>query len=245
MKIIHWNISKKSHPVTGAKRYEDELFNNIRKLREDVEIERIQRADNRYIGSTFISWFLRYRCKNADIVHATFQTIAPALSFKKRTCTKKNSRFIITVHDLVPVLYPSAIRDISTKIQWIFTPKALKKVDRIISISEFTKKEVVRIAGVDENKIDVVYQGIDHLKYYPMDKEKCKERFGLNAEEKHILVVSSNVEHKRTDLAKKIFDHIRSIREDVKMIKAGYGEMLKGEGIISVGDEARGGDKNE
>jgi len=34
------------------------------------------------------------------------------------------------------------------------------------------------------------------------------------------------------------------VREDVKMIKAGYGEVLKGEGIIGVGDEARG-DKNE
>ena len=37
------------------------------------------------------------------------------------------------------------------------------------------------------------------------------------------------------DLAKNIFDHIRSIKGNIKMIKAGYGEVLKGEDIISVG----------
>jgi len=68
-----------------------------------------------------------------------------------------------------------------------------------------------------------------------MDKIECKRKFGLNPEEKHILVVSSNIEHKRMDLAKKIFNYIRSIREDVKMIKAGYGELLGGDGVISVG----------
>jgi len=236
MKIIHWNVSKKSHPVTGAKRYEDELFENIKTLREDIEIERIQRADNRYIGSTFVSWFLRYRCKNADIVHATFQTIAPALSFKKRTCVKKNNlKFIVTVHDLNPLLYPSNIRDISTKLQWIFTPKALKKANRIIAISEFTKKEIIKIAGIREDKIDVVYQGIDHLKYYPMDKEKCKERFSLNIDDKYILVVASNEENKRMDLTKKVFDEIRKQRKDIKMLKVGYGETLEGEEIINPG----------
>ena len=229
MKVIHWNVSKRIHPVFGAKRYEDELFENIKKLREDLEIERIQRVDSKIIGSVPLSWLLRYRCRDADIVHATYQTIAPVAYFRKP------KRFIVTVHDLAPLLYPSVIKDISTRIQWVFTLRALKKADRIIAISEFTKKEIARLCGVTQDKIAIVYLGVDHSKYHPMDKEVCKRKLDLSVEEKHILVVASNLKHKRMDLTKKVFDKIRQQRKDIKMIKGGYGESLEGQGIISPG----------
>jgi len=95
---VHWNISKKHHPVSAVKRYEDELFEDTRALRRDLEIERIQRVNNKIIGSTVVSWFSRYRCMDADIVHATFQTIAPVAYFRRPR------KFIVTVHDLIPLL---------------------------------------------------------------------------------------------------------------------------------------------
>lgn len=230
MKIIHWNASKRSHPLFGAKRYEDELFKNIKALSEDIEIERIQRLDNTIVGNTFISWFLKYRCKDADIVHATFQTLAPVLYFRRP------KKFIVTVLDLTPVIYSTALRkDISTRIQWMFTPKALKRVDRIIAISEFTKKETVRLAGVDESVIDVVHLAADCSKYYPLDRKECKRRFGFDIKEKHILVVASNLESKRMDLTQRVFDEVRKQRKDVKLIKAGYAEVLSGDDIVNTG----------
>ena len=262
MKIIYWNISKASHPMYALRKYEDELFkqhflsketfmtrwdthdhenNKVFSYqrtcakkeynkKQDWDIGRIWRKEGKILGSTVLSW-LFYKCNNADIVHATSQTVAPAIYFK----LKKPRKFIVTVHDLAPLVYPSEITDVSMRIQFMLTPKALKKADEIIAISNFTKKEIVRLININEERISVVHQGVDHEKYKPIDKIKCKEKFGLNPEEKHILVVSSNVEHKRMDLAKKLFDHVRAIREDVKIIKAGYGEALKGEGIISVG----------
>lgn len=230
MKIIHWNASKSSHPLFGAKRYEDELFKNIKALRTDIEIERIQRLDNTIVGNTFVSWFLKYSCKDADIVHATFQTLAPVLYFRRP------KKFIVTVLDLTPVIYSTALRkDISTRIQWMFTPKALKRVDRIIAISEFTKKETVRLAGVDESVIDVVHLAADRSKYYPLDRKECKRRFGFDTKEKHILVVASNLESKRMDLTQKVFDEVRKQRKDVKLIKAGYAEVLSGDDIVNTG----------
>jgi len=230
MKIVHWNISKKSHPMYALRKYEDALFSHIKELRQEWDIGRIWRSDGKILGSTVFSWFF-YKSNNADIVHATSQTVAPAIYFR----LKKPKKFIVTVHDLAPLVYPSEITDVSMKIQFMLTPRALKKADRIIAISEFTKGEIMRLLGIEEERISVVYQGVDHKRYKPMDKIECKRKFGLNPEEKHILVVSSNIEHKRMDLAKKIFNYIRSIREDVKMIKAGYGELLEGDGVISVG----------
>lgn len=228
MKIVHWNISKASHPMYALRKYEDELFKHLKELKQDWDIERIWRKEGKILGSTALSW-LFYKCKDADMVHATSQTVTPAVYFTRP------KKFIVTVHDLAPLVYPSEITDVSMRIQFMLTPKALRKADEIIAISNFTKKEIVRLINLNEERISVVHQGVDHEKYKPMDKIKCKEKFGLNPEEKHILVVSSNVEHKRMDLAKKIFDHLKSIREDVKMMKAGYGEVLKGEGIINVG----------
>lgn len=238
-KIIHWNTSKEVQPMTGIKRYEDELFTNVKRLLEEDKsewhLERIQRSSNKYLGSTPVSWLLRYKCNDADIVHATNEVIAPALYFRK---PKKS---IVTVHGLVPIIYPSTIKNISDKIQWKLTPKALSKADRIIAISEFTKREVLRITNalrvpIEEDKIKVVYHGIDHSKFRPMDKEKCKRKIGLDADEKHILVVSLNMEMKRMDVVKRVFERVRREREDVRLVKVGEPvEILRGDGIIDLG----------
>ncbi|MBP7700146.1 MAG: glycosyltransferase family 4 protein [Methanoregulaceae archaeon] len=229
MKVLYWNISKKNQPLSGVKRYEDELFSNIRKIDPSLDINRIQRVDNKVLGNTFLSWFYRYTLQDADIIHATFQTLTPIIHIRRP------KKFIVTVHDLGPLVYPVLQNDISTKIQWSLTPEALQKADKIIAISEFTKKEIIRLCGIDKSKIKVVYQGVDHTKYYPMDRLECKKKFGLPPKDKHILVVASNLLHKRMDLIKKIINMVHKTRPDVKLIKVGYGDVLQGEGIISPG----------
>lgn len=72
MNIIHWNISKKSHPMYALRKYEDALFSHIKELRQDWNIGRIWRSDGKILGSTAFSWFFIkaiYKSNNADIVH--------------------------------------------------------------------------------------------------------------------------------------------------------------------------------
>lgn len=229
MKIVHWNISKASHPVYALGKYEDELYGNLYAIiGEGTSLKRIRRPEGDILGNTVFSWAL-YRGYGADIVHATSQMLAPAIYFKDV------SKFVVTVHDLSPMVYPSEITNISMKIQYLLTPMALKRADRIIAISNFTRDELLRLTELSDDKIEVVHQGVNHSLFKPMNKPESKERFGLNPEDKHILLVSSNLEHKRMDLAKRLFEHIRTERDDVKLIKAGYGEGLEGDGIISVG----------
>lgn len=229
MKVLHWNISKENQPLSGVKRYEDELYNNIRKIDPLLGIDRIQRLDNILSGNTLLSWIYRYTLQDADLIHATFQTLAPIIYIRKPR------KFIVTIHDLGPLKYPELQSDISTRIQWALTPAALHKADIIIAISKFSKKEIIRLCGIDESRIRIIYQGVDHAKYHPIDRLECKKKFGLNLDDKHILVVASNLPHKRMDLVKKIFFRIHQARPDVKLIKVGYGNILQGEGIISPG----------
>jgi glycosyltransferase involved in cell wall biosynthesis len=229
MKILQLNVSSETDPISGIKRYEDELFGNIKRFYPDLAIKRIWRRESRYTGNVCASWFLRPKSDGPDIVHATFQTFAPIALFKKPR------KFIVTVNDVIPLIYPSTKRNISTRLQWLFTPGALKKVDHIIAISEFTKNELIKILGINGEKIRVVYDGVDHVEYHPMYKENSKRKFNLSLSEKHILVVASNEEYKRMDLVAKVFDEIKKQRTDIKLIKVGYGQLLQGEGIINPG----------
>ncbi|MFA5367031.1 MAG: glycosyltransferase family 1 protein [Dehalococcoidia bacterium] len=227
MKIVHWNLSKQTLPMSGVQRYEDELYANIKELGKgnNIDIERMRRTRN-----TVAAWFSDYKILNADIVHATSQTVAPAVFIKRP------GRFVVTVLDLIPLVYPSVLRkDLSVRLQWMLTPGALKRVDKIIAISEFTKKEIIRLLDIHESKICTVYLAADRSRYFPMDKMECRKKLGLSLSDKYVLVIASNNENKRMDLVQEIFSGLRKRREDVKLIKAGYAEKLSGEGIINAG----------
>lgn len=229
MRIVHWNITKKSDNLTGIARYENELFQHLKKY--DIEITRILRYNNRIIGNTIISWLLRYHHLNADIVHATFPTLAPAAVIHKNN----KNKMVVTVHDIRPVRYPSVIMDIAERIQWLLTPRALNKIDKLIAISEFTKNELIKLLKIDNDKISVTHLGVNHLEYHAMNKSACKKKFCLSEDFKYILVVSSNLPHKRMDLARKIMERIHERRKDIIMLKVGYGQSLFGKGIKNLG----------
>ena len=232
MKVLHWNLSKPGS-ISGIGKYEEELYRNLVNIikREECELEisRVFRSKNKITGSTVLSWLFTYRCNKADIVHATAQVIAPVVFIRRP------KRLIVTVHDLAPMRYPFEIRDISEKIQWIFTPKALKKIDEIIAISEFTKRELLSLLKIPEERIHVIYQGVDHSTYHPMEKDECRLYFNLDPNKKYVLYVASNLHHKRIDLAKMVIEEVRKYRDDVILIKAGYSEKLDGKGVINMG----------
>ena len=227
MKVVHWNISKQSHPMFATRRYEDELFNRLSAIL-DGSIHRIFRRESKLFGNTIASWLTRYSSDNSDIVHATFQTIAPAAYFSR----PKN--LIVTVHDILPT-FPDATHDISTRIQWKFTPPALKTADAIIAISNFTRTELIEHLEIDPQLIHVVPQGVDHSLFKPLDKLDSRKQLGLDPGSTYILVASSNQTHKRMDLVRNILLELRSHRPDVKLLKIGYGDSLDLDGVINLG----------
>ncbi|MCX7998578.1 MAG: glycosyltransferase family 4 protein [Leptospiraceae bacterium] len=230
MEVYHWNSSR-INEISGIRKYEDNLFEKLLEIAEkksiELRIHRILRGTKRVLDSMIFSWLIKYKGKSN--VHGTSQVLAPAIYFKK----PKNH--VITVLDLAPMVYAFEIRDISEKIQWKLTPYALKKVEKIIAISKFTKMEILRLLKIPEEKIEVIYLGVDHELYRPISREECRKFFGLSMDKKYILYVASNLYHKRIDLAKEIFEEVKKCRDDVEMIKAGYSEKLEGKGIINMG----------
>ena len=149
MKVVLWNVTKENQPMTGVKRYEDELYKHLRNL--GIEVKRIRRSNNKILGSTFTSWMFKYWNKGADVVHATMETLAPVLEVREL------ENFVVTVHGLLPLISPSdTINDFTTKVTWRLIPRTLEKAKRIIAVSKFTKKELIEVLGIDRKKI-IVY----------------------------------------------------------------------------------------
>lgn len=65
---------------------------------------------------------------------------------------------VVTIHDLIFMHHPEYYNWIDTKIYaWKFH-RTCQEADRIIAISECTKRDIMRFGGVDPSKIDVIYQ---------------------------------------------------------------------------------------
>ena len=70
-------------------------------------------------------------------------------------------RNIITVHDVTPILFPETHGRMQVYYHRHILPHVLRKSDAVITISECSKRDIVRIYGIAESKIHVVYNGVD------------------------------------------------------------------------------------
>ncbi len=62
----------------------------------------------------------------------------------------------------------------------------MKRADKIIAVSQFTKNEIVKYIGIAPQKIDVVYNAVDPNLYRDdftkSDIERIKEKYGFSGE---------------------------------------------------------------
>ncbi|GAA4155510.1 glycosyltransferase family 1 protein [Chryseobacterium ginsenosidimutans] len=120
--------------------------------------------------------------QNADIFHG----LSGELPLK---WDKKPIKKIVTIHDLIFVRYPQYYSFFDRKIHlWKFK-KAANSADKIIAISEQTKRDIIQFLKVPEDKIEVIYQGChkafkeqqsDELILNTKQKFNLPERFILN-----------------------------------------------------------------
>ena len=74
-------------------------------------------------------------------------------------------KFCVTTHDLAiyrrPDLFP---KNQGFSLKYI-VPRSIHQAKKIISVSKSTKKDIQEFFSVDEKKIEVVYEGVDHKRF--------------------------------------------------------------------------------
>ncbi len=189
MKITHWNFFGNEKILSGAKRYENELFAHI------SNVQRFNRTDN-----------LKYN--NPDITHATFQMLSPL------KLLKRPQHFVLTVHDIIPSTQYTTLQKLREL--WYISEHCIQYADAIIVDSKFTKKELITRLKIHPDKITVIPLGVSK-NYKLLDKQACRKMFDFAPDKKYILIVSSNKPWKNMKLANEIIDSLSSEYKFIKV----------------------------
>ncbi len=105
-------------------------------------------------------------------------------------------KLLLSIHDIVPLRYPEG--------EMPFPPYAaelIKKAKLIFTVSKFSKKEILSKFKVAAGKVQVIYNGIDHLRFnLKTDRQELlKVRKKYTLPEKYLLTYGGNAKRKNID----------------------------------------------
>ena len=143
--------------------------------------------------------------------------------------SNKNIKQIITVHDLMPLYFPEG-RIHQFLYYKLFLKKIIRNSDLVITVSNNTKKDLIKEYKIKEDKVKVVYNGFD--KPEVLDKEESKDivkdKFGVND---YILMIGIHYAYKNLHSVIEAYDLIKD-EIDKPIVIVGnddckYGNQLK------------------
>ncbi|MBX9448323.1 MAG: glycosyltransferase family 4 protein [Taibaiella sp.] len=94
----------------------------------------------------------------------------------------KNTRYIVTIHDLIFMRYPKLYSFIDRQIYYRKTLHACKTADHIIAVSEQTKADLINIMKIEDSRISVIYPTVDEI----FHKKWSNEALQMVKEKRHL-----------------------------------------------------------
>lgn len=146
---------------------------------------------------------------------------------------------VVTIHDLIFKVYPSTYSYFDRKIDNIKFKNACLNADKVLAISENTKRDIVRFYGVNPDKIAVAYQSIDSLYFDDSSSEMENKVFEENSiPSDYFLSVGSVQERKNLKLIVEAYKLLRQRGGgfDVPLVVVGKGKKYKEEVLQLIKD---------
>ncbi|MGE4489083.1 MAG: glycosyltransferase family 4 protein [Kiritimatiellales bacterium] len=108
----------------------------------------------------------------------------------------KSCPLVATVHDVATLTMDAKYDAARMFYNRRIVPAQIRSADHIITVSHYSKKDIVERVGVPEEKITVIYSGINHRIFQPLEKEAARaqlaEKYNLN---KPFIIYVSRLEH--------------------------------------------------
>lgn len=120
-----------------------------------------------------------------DVIHATSPMSRIPVGYRGKT--------IITVHDLAVYKVPDVFPQIKKAKIKATTSLMVSHADKIIAVSDSTKKDIEEIFKTPKEKIKVIHCGFDQrlLEESRISREKVLEKYGINGGKKYILFLGT------------------------------------------------------
>lgn len=123
--------------------------------------EKYKNVEERIVHGRGIIWHLRVRAAIIKLAKTQNLTFFAPTSFIIPALLPKKIRTVITVHDLVAFLFPNHHNKKATIIERVFLPLALHKVKAIITVSESTKRDLLKFFPKTKAPVHVIYNAAD------------------------------------------------------------------------------------
>ncbi len=124
----------------------------------------------------------------------------------------KTCKIIVTIHDLIPYFLPEMVRPSFLKRFTREMPEIVERADHILTVSQFSKDDIVKIFGIPPQKISVVYSA-PTAAYQPLPKGPIQkylgERYGL----KKSYILYAGGLNPRKNVAELIYAYSKVFRE--------------------------------
>jgi glycosyltransferase involved in cell wall biosynthesis len=161
-----------------------------------------------------VPWLLRR--ERPDVFHAPHYVLPPAVG----------CRSVVTIHDCIHLMFPQYLPN---KIAYAYARAsmwaAVKRSDRILTVSEASKRDILHFFDVAPEKIVVVYNAIDdHFWLTPPDEEVARVRERYQLDHQFILYVGNIKPHKNL---------VRLIEAFAALRRSGFDELK----LLIIGDE--------
>lgn len=175
----------------------------------------------------------KIKSENIDLMHFTHFN-APIFY---------RGRFVVTIHDLILKKFPTKRAGLLNRLRYavkdFFYDFCLRatagKALKIIAVSQYTKKDLIKTLGLDSEKIEVIYEGISLIKRgknKPLDQERVLAKYGVKSP--FLLYVGNAYPHKNLEFLLKAFERlIKKIKgKDLQLVLVGgtddFYQLLKG-----------------
>jgi len=142
----------------------------------------------------------------SDIVHLPNQNFARYALFLKNP-------FIVTVHDLVRFCFGFARETISERILLKLDIRGIKRASHIIAISQNTRNDLIKYLKIPDDRISVIYNGVDHSIFKPYDVKLLNKPY--------ILYIGSERPRKNLDRLFAAFAKLKGEFPELKLVKVG------------------------
>jgi len=113
---------------------------------------------------------------------------------------------VLTIHDLLTLDYPELCQHESALYFNLFLPRSVKKAIKIIAVSNTVKNDILRHFNISEEKIKVIYHGVNPIFKKSFDEAILKK---YHLPDKYILFVGNIEPKKNLERVIKAFDLLK------------------------------------
>lgn len=189
---------------SGLDRYSQEIAARL-------DVRRV--TTRRYLSLAEAYKLARSIRRQGGMVHLPNQHFARYAVFLKQP-------FIVTVHDLARCCFNFDRESISEKILLNLDKRYIKRASHLIAVSESTKRDLINYLRIPEDRISVIYNGVDHNVFKPYEPYLIPCHIRVH-HKPYILCVGSERQRKNLGRLLKAFAQLKRDFPGLKLVKVG------------------------